>query len=78
MGAVRREIDRLLEGLPPEQQEEVLRFVRRLTTARPSPGSTRPSFSWAGALKATDRGKTSVELQHEALVVRLGTHGTPS
>lgn len=68
-------LEKLMEELPPELQQEVEDFARFLleTKARPvaSPPRVKPTFSWAGALSDLRDQYTSVELQHEISSSRI-------
>lgn len=71
-------LEKVMEELPPELQQEVEDFARFLleTRANCGPKKTRssPKFTWAGALMDMRDKYTSVELQHEISSWRM----TPS
>ena len=62
-------LEKVMEELPPELRQEVEDFARFLLETRVHRGPKRvrskPTFSWAGALKDMRDKYTSVDLQHE-------------
>ena len=70
-------LEKLIEELPPELQQEVEDFARFLleTKVRPVAGQARdkPTLSWAGALSDLRDQYTSVELQHEISSSRMNS-----
>jgi galactose-1-phosphate uridylyltransferase len=67
-----KELQELLEELPPHLQQEVLDFAEFLLEKSKKMPEGTPHFRWAGALKDLRGRYTSVELQHKASDWRLG------
>jgi galactose-1-phosphate uridylyltransferase len=67
-----KELQELLEELPPNLQKEVLDFAEFLLEKSKKRPEGAPHFQWAGALKDLREQYTSVELQHKASDWRVG------
>ncbi|MCP9470938.1 MAG: DUF2281 domain-containing protein [Nitrospira sp.] len=67
-----KELQELLEELPPNLQQEVLDFAEFLLEKSKKRPEGVPHFRWAGALKDLRDRYTSVELQHKASDWRVG------
>lgn len=67
-----KELQELLEELPPNLQQEVLDFAEFLLEKSKKRPEEAPRFQWAGALKDLRNQYTSVELQHKASDWRVG------
>jgi Protein of unknown function (DUF2281) len=80
-------INEAYQQLTPEHQREVDDFVEFLKTregniqnrnfgkkSSPELTSSRWQFAWEGALEGSVREKTGVDLQHEALEIRIGKY----
>ncbi|MDC8449103.1 MAG: DUF2281 domain-containing protein [Nitrospira sp.] len=67
-----KELQEVLEELPPNLQKEVLDFAEFLLEKSKKPPEGAPHFRWAGALKDLRDQYTSVELQHKASDWRVG------
>ena len=66
-----RSLDKLIEDLPPNYQEEVFDFVSFLLEKNASKKSIKPQFKWAGALKTLSNKYSSVQLQHKISTLRI-------
>jgi len=60
-------LDELVSDLPPELQDEVREFIRRLLDREVRPKANRLLMSWAGGLREYRDQYTSLELQKKAL-----------
>ena len=71
MGTETREgvsrIAKMIEGLPPELQQEVADFAEFLLQKQARKPGRPLSLNWRGALRDLRGQYTSVELQHKAL-----------
>lgn len=67
-----KELQEVLEELPPNLQKEVLDFAEFLLEKSKKLPEGAPHFRWAGALKDLRDQYTSVELQHKASDWRVG------
>ena len=67
-----KELQELLEELPPNLQKEVRDFAEFLLEKSKKKPEGAPHFQWAGALKDLRDQCTSVELQHKASDWRVG------
>ncbi len=67
-----KSIDERMKNLPPELQREVEDFVEFLVERRSKKGGSKPTFTWAGALKDLRDQYTSVQLQHKISEWRIG------
>lgn len=67
-----KELQELLEELPPNLQKEVRDFAEFLLEKSKKKPEGAPHFQWAGALKDLCDQYTSVELQHKASDWRVG------
>ncbi len=65
-------LEKIINELPPELQQEVLDFVQFLIEKRSGRTQHKPSFNWAGALKDLKNQYSSVELQHKISEWRIG------
>lgn len=67
-----QKLEKLIEQLPPELQEEVKDFVWFLLEKKVGKPQRKLKMNWAGALKDLRNRYTSVELQHKISEWRIG------
>lgn len=64
------QVQRLIDGLPPDLLREVEDFVVFLHERRQRPARRSATLSWAGSAKDLDPGESSVAVQHRISALR--------
>jgi len=62
-----KSLNDIVKKLPPESQDEVFSFAKRLLQKQLKSSKKRIDISWAGALKEYKDQYTSLDLQRKAL-----------